>query len=165
MNYHKIKRKKSITTCVLRCWSKIAFCRKNLSHSSHLYGFWFVWIRRCCQNSKEEKTVKTFIHNLFTRIYRNLIQNCPLPEKSLTISAAKRFLVRVDPQMLHERTLLAKSFAARVTRIRSRFDVNAAMLQNGVLLFELQLTDRTAEEEGRGKGRFGGGAVKKTFKV
>lgn len=50
--------------------------------------------------------------------------------------------------MLSQMRLLPESFTAIRTRIRTRFDVNAPMLQQRTLLFKLFLTDRTAHVQG-----------------
>lgn len=71
----------------------------------------------------------------------HLVENGSLAEEAWTVHAAEGLLVRMDPQMLREMGLLAESFAALGTGIGSRFDVYAAMLEQGRLLLELLVAD------------------------
>lgn len=80
-------------------------------------------------------------------VLTHLIENGSLAEKAWTVHAAEGLFVRVDSQMLREMGLLAESLSTLGTGIRSRFDVYAAMLEQGCLLFELLVADGAAHIE------------------
>lgn len=77
-----------------------------------------------------------------------LIQDGALAEVTAAVDAAVRFLVRVDAQMLGQVGLLPEPLAALRAGIRPGLDVYTTVLQQGRLLLELLLTDRTAHVEG-----------------
>lgn len=76
--------------------------------------------------------------------HTHLIQNRALPEESRTVNTTVRLLVGVYPQMLRQVRLLPEPFAALRARIRTRLNVNAAVLQQRALLLELLLADGAA---------------------
>jgi hypothetical protein len=73
-----------------------------------------------------------------------LIEDGPLPEKPRTVDASVRFLVGVNPQVLRQVRLLPESLPAFRTRIRSRFNMYATVLEERGFLFELFLTNGTS---------------------
>lgn len=81
------------------------------------------------------------------RDFTHLIENGSLAEEAWTVHAAEGLFVRMDSQMLREMRLLAETLATLGTGVRSRFDVYAAMLQQGCLLFELLVADGAAHIE------------------
>lgn len=76
-----------------------------------------------------------------------LVEDGALPKEPRTVAARVRLLVRVDPRVLGQVTLLPKPFPTVDAWVRSRLYVDAAMLQQRTLLLELLLADGTAHEQ------------------